>query len=288
VHRPDATPAIGGLTNLPSTASGKITAMTDTLQDFAREPFTADGKTKDIYRLGTGPAVIVISEIPGITPEVAGFARKVAARGCTAVMPHLFGEPGKPISTAYTVKTLTALCISREFNKLAMKQTGAITTWLRALATAEHERCGGPGVGVVGMCFTGGFALGMMVDDSVVAPVLSQPSVPFPFGKRRKAALGISDADLSRVKERVAGGACVLGLRFTGDPMAPGDRFETLRRELGDGFIGVELDSSKGNPHGHARAAHSVLTEHLDDREGTPTRAALDQVLDFFTTRLLP
>ena len=95
--------------------------MTDMLQDFAREPFTADGKTKDIYRLGTGPAVIVISEIPGITPEVAGFARKVARRGCTAVMPHLFGDPGKPISTAYTVKTLTALCISREFNKLALR-----------------------------------------------------------------------------------------------------------------------------------------------------------------------
>lgn len=262
--------------------------MTDTLADFAREPFTADGKTKDIYRLGDGPAVIVISEIPGITPEVAGFARKVAARGCTAVMPHLFGEPGKPISAAYTMKTLTSLCISREFNKLAMKQSGEITTWLRALAAAEHERCGGPGVGVVGMCFTGGFALGMMVDDTVVAPVLSQPSVPFPFGKARKASLGISDADLDRVKERVAAGTCVLGLRFTGDPMAPGDRFETLRRELGDGFIGVELDSSKGNPHGHVRAAHSVLTEHLDYREGTPTRAALDQVLDFFTTRLHP
>jgi dienelactone hydrolase len=204
------------------------------------------------------------------------------------VMPHLFGDPGKPISLGYTVKTLTSLCISREFNKLAMKSSGAITTWLRALAAAEHERCGGPGVGVVGMCFTGGFALGMMVDDAVVAPVLSQPSVPFPFGKARKASLGISDADLARVKERAAAGTCVLGLRFTGDPMAPGDRFETLRRELGDAFIGVELDSSKGNEHGHPKAAHSVLTEHLDDRDGTPTRAALDQVLDFFTDRLLP
>jgi dienelactone hydrolase len=261
--------------------------MTDALKDFTREPFEADGKTKDIYRAGNGPAVIVISEIPGITPEVADFARRVAARGCTAVMPHLFGDPGRPMSGAYTVKTLTQLCISREFNKLAMKQAGPVTTWLRALAAAEHERCGGPGVGVVGMCFTGGFALAMMIDDTVVAPVLSQPSVPFPIGAKRKAALGISDADLARVKERVAGGTCVLGLRFSGDPMAPGSRFDTLRRELGDGFIGVELDSSKGNPHGHAKVAHSVLTEHLDDREGTPTRAALDQVLDFFADRLL-
>jgi dienelactone hydrolase len=261
--------------------------VTDTLADFSREPFEADGTTHDIYRSGSGPAVIVISEIPGITPEVAGFARKVIDRGMTAVMPHLFGTPGKEMSVPYAMQTLTRVCVSSEFNKLATNKSGPVVNWLRALARSEHKRCGGPGVGAVGMCFTGGFALGMMVDDSVVAPVLSQPSVPFPFGAKRKAALGISESDLARVKERVAGGTCVLGLRFSGDPMAPGDRFDTLRRELGDGFIGVELDSSKGNPHGHVKAAHSVLTEHLDDREGTPTRQALDQVLDFFADRLL-
>ena len=260
--------------------------MTDTLADFTREPFSADGKTKDIYRLGSGPAVIVISEIPGITPKVAGFARKVAGRGCTAVLPHLFGDPGRELTAGYTLKTLTKVCISSEFTKLATKQSGAITGWLRALARAEHERCGGPGVGVVGMCFTGGFALGMMVDAPVVAPVLSQPSVPFPIGSRRKADLGISDAELAAVKQKVADGGCVLGLRFTGDPMAPGDRFATLRRELGGGFIGVELDSSPGNPFNHPKAAHSVLTEHLVDQPGTPTREALDQVLDFLAQRL--
>ncbi|HWA65921.1 MAG TPA: dienelactone hydrolase family protein [Mycobacteriales bacterium] len=260
--------------------------MTDALSDFTREPFTADGKTKDIYRKGDGPAVIVISEIPGITPKVADFARMVVDRGCTAVMPHLFGEPGKDISMGYTLNTLAKLCISSEFTKMATKQSGKVTTWLRALARSEHERCGGPGVGVVGMCFTGGFALGMMVDAPVVAPVLSQPSVPFPFGSRRKADLGISDAELAVVKQKVAQGGCVMGLRFTGDPMAPADRFATLRRELGDGFIGVELDSSESNPHGHPKGAHSVLTEHLVDQPGTPTREALDQVLDFFTDRL--
>jgi dienelactone hydrolase len=260
--------------------------MNDALTDFAREPFTSDGKTREIYRLGDGPAVIVISEIPGITPDVANFARKVAARGCTAVMPVLFGTPGKPPSTPYILDTLTRVCISREFTMLARKQSSAITVWLRALAAAEHERCGGPGVGVVGMCLTGGFALAMMVDDVVLAPVMSQPSLPFPVTKKLRADLGISDADLAKVKARVAGGACLIGLRFSGDVTSPGARFETLRRELGDGFIGVELDSSKGNPHGHSTTSHSVLTEHLDDREGTPTRAALDQVLDFFSERL--
>ena len=125
--------------------------------------------------------------------------------------------------------------------------------WLRKLAAAEHERCGGPGVGVVGMCFTGGFALAMMVDDVVLAPVLSQPSLPFPLSKKFKADIGISDGDLARVKERTAAGTCLLGLRFSNDPFCFEQRFETLRRELGDAFIAVEIDSAPGNPHGHPK-----------------------------------
>ena len=89
-----------------------------------------------------------------------------------------------------------------------------------------------------------------------------------------------------RVEERASAGCQVLGLRFTGDQASPPERFEHLRQLLGDGFIGVELDSSPGNPHGHKKMAHSVLTEDLDDRPGTPTRAALDLVLDFFAERL--
>ncbi len=260
--------------------------MNDVLGDFSREQFSAQGKRRDIYRLGSGPAVIVIAEIPGITPTVAGFGRRVAAIGCTAVLPHLFGNPGAAPSASAVLKSLGPACISREFSILALKKTSPVTVWLRALAAHEHERCGGPGVGAVGMCFTGGFALAMMVDDTVVAPVLSQPSLPFPVSKRHKADIGISDSDLARVKVRIAEGVCLLGLRFTNDLACFPERFETLRRELGDGFIAVELDSSKGNPHGHPRNAHSVLTEHLDDRAGTPTRAALDRVLDFFKERL--
>ena len=162
-----------------------------------------------------------------------------------------------------------------------------VTVWLRALAKQAHDECGGPGVGAVGMCFTGGFALAMMVDDTVVAPVLSQPSLPFPVTGKHKRDLGISDSDLQRVKERVDDGVCVIGLRFTGDKTSPGERFERLRQELGDGFIGVEIDSSKGNPYGHPTNAHSVLTNHLIDEPGQPTRDALDKVLAFFEERLL-
>ena len=261
--------------------------MADPLDDFERSEFTAQGTTRAVYRTGSGPAVIVISEIPGITPNVARFAREVAGIGCTAVLPHLFGDDGRDPSVPYALASLARGCVSREFTVLALHRTSPVTTWLRTLARAEHERCGGPGVGAVGMCFTGGFALAMMVDDAVVAPVLSQPSLPFPIGRSRRRALGISDADVERVVDRVAAGVCVLGLRFSGDKASPPERFAALRELLGDGFVGVELDSSPGNPYGHRRGAHSVLTEDLDDRPGTPTREALDQVLDLFRTRLL-
>ena len=256
------------------------------LDGFELSSFSALGSEYPVYRAGSGPAVIVIHEVPGITPLVAGFGRKVADAGLTAVLPSLFGTPGKPMTAAYAGKVVAQCCISREFATLALGKTSPITLWLRRLAAAEHERCGGPGVGAVGMCMTGGFALAMMVDPVVQAPVLSQPSLPFPLGKKRKAAVGISDADFAAVKERVAEGTCVLGLRFTNDMAVPADRFETLRRELGDGFIAVEIDSSPGNPYGNAKTAHSVLTQDLVDQPGHPTREALDKVLAFFRERL--
>jgi dienelactone hydrolase len=257
------------------------------LDGFDQDTFTAEGETKTVYRAGSGPTVIVIAEMPGITPDVAAFAKRVVAIGCSVTLPVLFGTPGRAISGGYALRSITSGCVSREFSTMALRRTSPVTTWLRALAKHEHERSGGPGVGVVGMCFTGGFALGMMVDDTVLAPVLSQPSLPFPVSKKHKADIGISDADLARVKQRTADGVDVRGLRFTCDRLSPGERFETLRRELGDRFIGVEIDSSKDNPHGLPKAAHSVLTEHLVDEPGHPTHDALQQVLDLFRTKLL-
>jgi dienelactone hydrolase len=257
------------------------------LDGFDQDTFTAEGETKTVYRAGSGPTVIVIAEMPGITPDVAAFAKRVVAIGCSVTLPVLFGTPGRAISGGYALRSITSGCVSREFSTMALRRTSPVTTWLRALAKHEHERSGGPGVGVVGMCFTGGFALGMMVDETMLAPVLSQPSLQFPIGNKRKASVGISDADFDRVKERAAQGACVLGLRFTADPAVPPERFETLRRELGDGFIAVEIDSSRGNPHGIKKRAHSVLTLDLVDEPGHPTRAALEQVLAFLQERLL-
>jgi dienelactone hydrolase len=261
--------------------------MATTLDGFETSTFTHDAKTRTVYKAGSGPAVIVITEMPGITPDVFGFARRVVDIGCTAVVPHVFGDPGRKPSPLYTIESIVPACVSKEFTTWALGKTSPITSWLRALAAQAHEECGGPGVGVVGMCFTGGFALGMMVDDRVLAPVLSQPSLPIAIGAARKRDIGISPDDLARVKERVRDGVCVIGLRFTGDKLAPAERFQHLRDELGDGFVAVEIDSSKGNPYHNPRNAHSVLTLHLVDEPGHPTREALDKVLDLFRTRLL-
>jgi dienelactone hydrolase len=262
--------------------------MTDPLEDFSRGGFTYDGKRRDLFRKGSGPAVIVIAELPGITPKVVDFARHVVDLGCTAVMPHLFGEPGADANMGTYVRSVGPACVSREFRAFARDATTPISHWLRALAADEHERCGGPGVGAVGMCFTGGFALGMMVDTRMLAPVLSQPSLPLGVGSRHKSALGVSESDLVAIKARAAAGTQLLGLRFTCDSLVPAERFDRLRAELGDAFIGVEIDSSAGNAWDIPKNAHSVLTEHLVNEPGHPTYNALHQVLDFLRARLLP
>jgi dienelactone hydrolase len=267
----------------------------DDLHDFQRETFTFDGKTRDIFRLGTGPAVIVIAEMPGITPKVAEFARRVAGRGMTAVMPHLFGDPGRDPSpdahsrfstVSYGLSSMAPACVSKEFATWATGRTSPVIGWLRALANEEHRRCGGPGVGAVGMCFTGGYALAMAADPVILAPVLSQPSMPMPITKKQKASIDISDEDLAVVKDRCAHeDLTVMGLRFTSDRFVPAERFQFLREQLGDAFVAVELDDMDANPEAIMRP-HSVLTEHLIDQPGTKTRQTLDAVLDLFTTKL--
>lgn len=229
---------------------------------------TAGDITHPTYRKGSGPGVIVIHEIPGLTPTVIGFAEEVVEAGYTVVLPHLFGTPEAPASLANVAKVVPRVCVSKEFTIMATGETSPVATWLRDLARTLHTELGGPGVGALGMCFTGGFALAMMVDTSVAAPVLAQPSLPFPVGKRRAADLNLSPADLTAVKERAAAGCQVLGLRYAKDA-AVGTRFDTLSRELGDAFLHVDLEG-KG---------HSTVTEHR-------SQEAVDRVLAFFNEKL--
>lgn len=238
------------------------------LDAWSREAVEHGGVSHDTYRRGVGPGVVLIHEIPGMTPAVIGFADEVVDHGFTVVMPHLFGTPGAGESAATMAKALGQVCVSREFTLLATGRPSPVTRWLRALAASLHAELGGPGVGALGMCLTGGFALAMMVDDAVAAPVLAQPSLPFAIGARRSADLGLAPSDLARVKARVQAGCPVMGLRYQGD-RAVGARFDTLARELGDGFIAVEFPGSK----------HSTLTAHRQ-QEG------VERVLGFFDARL--
>jgi Dienelactone hydrolase family len=227
---------------------------------------TFEGVTHPTYRKGTGPGIVMIHELPGMTAEVIGYGESLVDAGYTVVMPHLFGNV--PASMASMVTALPKVCVSREFNKLAVGVTSPVATWLRSLARELHGELGGPGVGALGMCFTGGFALAMMVDDSVVAPVLAQPSLPFAIGSRRGADLNLSPADVDVVRQRAAAGSSVLGLRYRKDP-ATGTRFDTLTDVIGDRFIRVELEG-KG---------HSTLAAHRH-------QDAVDAVLAFFAERL--
>lgn len=238
------------------------------LDSWTRSSHSAAGYTHDTYRKGTGPGVVVIHELPGMTPQVIAFAEEVVAAGFTVVLPHLFGTPEDPATPAVFAKVFPKVCVNKEFTKLAVGETAPVADWLRSLARDLHADVGGPGVGALGMCFTGGYALAMMVDAPVEAPVLCQPSAPFPVGKRRAGDLGLSAHDLEAVRQRVAAGCPVLGLRYRSDPLT-GTRFDTLRREIDDRFIAVELEG-KG---------HSVVTEHRQQE-------AVDRVLAFLRQRL--
>jgi len=258
------------------------------LEGMTETTFTFEGVSRPVFRAGSGPGVVVVHEIPGITPLVADFARRVVDAGFTVALPSLVGEPGRPMSGAYVMRSFTQVCVSKEFASWALNRTSPVIAWLRALARDLHAHAGGPGVGAVGMCFSGGFALAMAVDDEMLAPVLSQPSLPLPVGKARAEALGLSQADLVRVKDRLAkNDLCVLGLRFSKDRAVPDARWRRYRHELGDNFIAVEIDSSPGNPQGIKKTAHSVLTEEFVDQPGHPTRDALDRVLAFLRDRLV-
>ena len=259
----------------------------DCLKDYTKFQFNDGRWTRDVYRKGSGPAVIIIHEMPGMHPLVVRFADHVAAAGMTVFLPSLFGTPGREVTPGYAIgQMLKGICISREFNVWATDKSSPIVDWLRALARKVHGECGGKGVGAVGMCFTGNFALAMMTEPSVVAPVLSQPSLPMGFGnKARAAAMGLSPDEISCAKRRFADeNLSAIGLRFHGDPFVQPERFETFKKTFGDKFEAIELDPKDAAP--GPMAAHSVLTINLrDDDPDGPTKKTEQRVIAFFKER---
>jgi dienelactone hydrolase len=255
----------------------------DPLDDFERRNLELLGQSKLVFVSGKGPAVIVMAEMPGISPEVARFARFVRDAGFTVWMPNLFGDPGRPPTILRGIGTIARACISREFRAFAANRSSPVIDWLRALAAHAHPLCGGKGVGAIGMCFTGNFALSMMLEPAMLAPVLSQPSLPM----NDSAGLHIAPDELATVKARMQKeDLTVLAYRFAGDSFCKAERFAAYEKALGDRFVGRVLDDSSANPNALMKNPHSVVTAHLIDRAGEPTRAAVDEILGFFKMRL--
>jgi dienelactone hydrolase len=261
-------------------------AQDDPLEDFEARPLTFLGETRTVYVSGKGPAVIVMAEMPGIYPHVSRFARWVREAGFTVFMPHLFGRDGRTVSIPRGLGTMVRACVSREFRAFAANRSSPVVDWLRALAAHAHPLCGGRGVGAIGMCFTGNFALAMMLEPAMLAPVLSQPSLPM----FQPAGLHIAPEELAAVKERMEReDLTVLAYRFAGDPFCRAERFAAYQAALGDRFVGRVLADECANREGLGgrMKPHSVVTAHLIDRAGEPTRQALDEILAFFQKRLL-
>ena len=263
------------------------TAPSSDLTGWRRAPFSGAGLTYDCYEKGSGPGVVLIPEIPGITPYVLGLGDHLVDEGFTVVIPSPFGEPGRPESLGAVARVMPRLCVSAEFRAFAVDAQRPITAYLRAVAADLATRTPGRGVGVIGMCFTGGFALATAVDEAVLAPVLSQPATPFPLGAKRRRDPGVSRGELERVVERSrTDGLCVLGLRFSADRAVPDERFATLREHLGDAFEVIELDSGPGNPGGFRKSAHSVLTGEVRENPPNPALDARARVVAFLRTHL--
>ncbi len=261
----------------------------DPLEDLDHRPIALDGVTKLVHVSGRGPAVIVMTEMPGISPHVARFARWVREAGFTVYMPSLFGRDGAVPGVDEGTTIFRRACISAEFRAFGGNESSPMTKWLRVLARLAHQECGGPGVGAIGMCFTGNFALTMMLEASMLAPVLSQPSLPLD----NPAGLEIAPDELSAVRERLdRENLSVLAFRFDGDPYCTAQRFAAYSEALGDRFISRVLPASAGNPDTPpffakvVPAPHSVVTAHLVDEAGHPTIHARDEILAFFAKRL--
>lgn len=239
------------------------------LPGFDRFDFADGGMSKPVYRRGAGPAVVLMHELPGMSPSCVAMGARLADAGYTVYMPLLFGEP----NGTYGVKPLLWPCVWKEFGLLSRRRKRPVTDWLRALSRLAHEQRPGKGVGAIGMCFTGSFALALMLDERLIAPVLSQPS---------PGALGAGDHGLSSEEWDCARarsekeGVPVLGFRFTGDALCRDARFETLKEGFGERFRAVEVEG-KG---------HSVFTYHFDKLSEADQQRVWSELLGFLKARL--
>jgi dienelactone hydrolase len=270
-------------------STADLNTRDDDLADFTKRQVTLEDIEKVVYVAGSGPAVIVMHEMPGISPHVARFARWVRDAGFTVYMPSLFGRDGAVGTAEEGGKIFQRACMSAEFHAFAGKGASPITSWLRALSRMAHAESGGPGVGAIGMCWTGNFALSMMLEPAMLAPVLSQPSLPFDASDKLES----SEEELAAIKERLEkDNLNVRAYRFAGDRICTAQRFAAYEKALGSKFDGRTLPDEAANKDvppffaKHVDTPHSVTTVHLIDHDGEPTIKARDEILEYFASKL--
>lgn len=245
--------------------------------------FESGGIRHSVFRAGTGPGVILMHELPGMSAEFWRLANWLAEH-FTVWAPDMFGD-GEVPTPAVPNKLLLKACISREIHLFSRNDPGPITQWLRALSKALHTEKGGPGVGVIGMCMSGNFALTLALDPWVTAPVTSQPGLPAstPF-RNRDGGLQMTAGERDALAAREVD---VMALRFAGDALCRAARFEAIRAVVGDQrFQAHVIADEHRNPDGPLRHPHSVLTADLVDSDDSVTKQKLLEVIAFLNARL--
>lgn len=263
----------------------------DDLGDFEHRELTFEEATKTVHVAGDGPAVIVMAEMPGISPHVARFARWVRDAGFSVYMPSLFGRDGAVAEAVAGASVWQKVCISAEFRVFGSGESSPVTSWLMALARFAHSERGGRGVGAIGMCLTGNFALTMLLEPAVIASVMSQPALPMD----EPGGLEISSDELKTIRDRLEDEDLeVLAYRFEGDPVCRAERFAAYAEALGSRFIGRAIPDGAGKQDDlpsfsseYVHQPHSVVTVNLIDEQGQPTARARDEIIHFFRHCLL-
>lgn len=244
------------------------------------QSISSDEKTGGfrVLQKGSGPGVLILHELPGLTIECLQLANRVSEAGYTVYVPLLFGQPGR----AQSFRNVFRACFGGGFHCFSSSDPGPVLARLRVLANYIRGQRGDR-IGVIGLCLTGTLPIALLADPGVAAPVLAEPSLPLAWTDQGKSALGVSRPDIDRAKAR---GVPILAFRFNNDDLSPGQRSRALRREFGRQIEIVEIDSSPANLHGFTPKAHAVLTVEFADYPGDPTKAALDKILAFFDRQL--
>lgn len=233
----------------------------DEIISFAAPLSTGDAVSHDVHILGNGPPILILQELPGIGPETLGLVRRFEQAGFRVYLPHLFGTFGK---TTPIRNTAHLFCVRREFNIFLRGQQSPISDWLRALVHHIQERENAVGVGVIGMCLTGSFALTLMADDAVLGGVASQPALPLLGGDH----LHMSPQDIQEARKAMAEKGPGLAMRYTNDKFAPARLMRALESAFCEDLASVEYPGT----------GHSLLTLDLHE-------AAYQRVEGYFRDR---